>query len=78
MRNGQIKGMEADVLCPFYKWHERQRVNCEGVSGGSILGQQFASGGLRERFMLEKCAEAYKTCPVYGLLIEKKYPEARE
>ena len=77
MRSGQL-GDAADVVCPFYKWHERQRINCEGLDGRSTIGQQFASCRTRERFMLDKCAEAYKTCPIYGLLIDKKYPEARE
>ena len=75
MRKGKL-AESADVLCPFYQWHDKLRINCEGMDSDTFLAQQFKNCERRERFMLKKCGDKYSSCPVYTLLIEKKYPDA--
>ena len=75
MRSSQLDETK-EVLCPFYAWHEKQRISCEGIGEASFLGMQFRSRANREGYMLSKCAAQYKKCPVYALLMEQKYPDA--
>jgi len=66
------------VTCPFYKWHERKRVSCEGMSEGRSFGQQFSSEMMCTRYLVTKCSSEYKLCPIYTMLMREKYPEALE
>ena len=67
---------EKEVRCPFYAWHEKLSVNCEGIGEAANLTMLFRSAPKREGYMLSRCAERYKKCPVYILLMEQKYPDA--
>ena len=75
MRTGKLDDTK-DVLCPFYAWHEKQRVNCEGIDGAVNLGMLFKTELQREGHMLSRCGAQYKKCPVYKLLMQQKYPDA--
>lgn len=62
---------KALVLCPFYKKDDgRAVVMCEGVVGGSVIAQRFASKKDYEIQMDVFCQQHFKRCEVYGMLAE--------
>lgn len=64
--------IQADVLCPFYKYDDgKKRITCEGLVEDSSLAQIYHRKTDYEKQLLVFCCEHYRNCELYGLLIQK-------
>lgn len=64
------------IACPFYKWHQTNRICCEGTEATNNVNLVFSDGkdckAYRERYCMDihSCEE----CILYQML-DLKYPE---
>lgn len=63
---------DKNVVCPFYKWQDNQKICCEGIVDNSTLHLAFASPADRLKQVVKHCnsMDRYPTCPVAKMLNE--------
>lgn len=72
----------ADIKCPFYKADDgHSMVSCEGVEKATCVKLSFyvnepqnEKGRLKD-FIYRKCADDFKSCPIYKMIMAANYPE---
>lgn len=70
---GDADTKDAYVVCPFYKWADKHRIGCEGVSDGNVTTLLFGDPNKRNEYKIKYCRsiERYKSCRVCQMLMEK-------
>lgn len=70
--------IQADVLCPFYKYDDgRRRITCEGLADDSSIALIFHHRAVYDNWMADYCCGEYRDCSVCRLLI-RKYDDDEE
>ena len=64
---------DGDVVCPFFKWADRNHVACEGVCQGNTTSLVFGDPNTKKKYMDDYCTniDGYKDCCVCEMLMEK-------
>ena len=66
-------GNDKSIVCPFYKWQDRCRIACEGVSKGNVVSLVFGDCKDKTDYKIEHCRNMgrYHVCRIYLMLMEK-------
>ena len=59
------------VECPYYKYHERQVIHCEGVVDGTALHLAFSTPQQVRDYQKQFCRTCWKDCLIAGMLNRK-------
>ena len=65
----------ANVVCPYYKFEERQKIFCEGVEQNTAIHLAFASPPQLKDYKSRFCECGYTGCRIADML-ERKYGDA--
>ena len=60
-----------EVVCPFYRSEDGQRVCCEGVEDNSSIHVVFGTPQNKQRYSLKYCCNRYDDCKVAQMLYDK-------
>lgn len=71
MRKDKEKIGTAEIMCPFFKNHDRQAVSCEGITEDSVVRIVFRTREARDRQERIFCGGAYEKCEIYRAICEK-------
>lgn len=72
MPSGTYK--QVDVLCPFFKYDDNQRITCEGIIPHSNIRHIFHSPAAYNKHMTEFCCNRYRDCEI-AKLVDEKYDD---
>ena len=70
-KSGNKRGhISPDVVCPFYRRHDKLRILCDGFVPGTHMCMAFTSEQRRLAYIHGKCMdlEHYQQCPLYEAL----------
>ena len=69
--DGDIK--DKSVVCPFYRWADKVRIGCEGVTDSNTLSLIFGDPNKRNEYKIKYCRsmERYRECQICQLLYRK-------
>jgi hypothetical protein len=64
------------AVCPFYQWHENNRISCEGTDAKNIIHLVFGDSKDQQAYSKRYCndLEGCTCCKLYQML-EAKYTE---
>jgi hypothetical protein len=67
---------DKNIVCPFYKWHDKHHIVCEGVNDENVINLVFNDPKARRDYKMVYCRdiELYKSCRIAQALF-KKYCE---
>ena len=67
--------MQADVLCPFYKFDEgkKRSITCEGLVEDSSIVLTYHKKSDYVRQITVFCCKHFEKCEIYRALLESKY-----
>lgn len=60
-----------EIMCPFFRSHERQVISCEGITEDSVVRLVFKTREARDRQERIFCGGAYEKCEIYRAICEK-------
>lgn len=63
---------DVDVVCPFFKNSDIQKISCEGVGESSTTTLNFPNRKKRDKHKEQFCDRGYKKCEIHKML-EAKY-----
>lgn len=63
--------VDAYVICPYYKYDERQVIHCEGVEDGTALHIAFSTPQQLRDYRTKYCRNCWKNCLIAGMLNRK-------
>lgn len=64
------------IVCPFYQWHENNRICCEGTESTNNVNLAFSDGKDCKAYRKRYCMDIHgcEECMLYQML-NLKYPE---
>ena len=65
----------ANVVCPYYKCEERQKIFCEGVERNTAIHLAFATPPQLKEYKSRFCEGEYGGCRIADML-ERKWEDA--
>lgn len=71
---GKTKVGESQIRCPYFRMHSTREIGCEGITDGSTLRLNFATGRGRDQHEDIFCRARYEYCELFGA-INKQYEE---
>jgi hypothetical protein len=63
--------VDAYVVCPYYKFNERQMIHCEGVEDGTAIHLAFSTPQQLQNFRQRFCRSCWKKCLIAEMLNRK-------
>ena len=63
--------VDAYVVCPYYKFNERQMIHCEGVVDGTALHLAFSTPQQLRDYREQFCRACWKKCLIAEMLNRK-------
>ena len=67
------------VRCPFYRYHSKRAIGCEGMTDTMTISLGFQHGADREQHMsIFCCSQRYDYCEIYDAVLRAKYPDDYE
>lgn len=69
--NGKTKCGVASIRCPYFRMHSAVEIGCEGITEGSWLRLQFATGQGRNMHEDIFCAAKYENCELFRAISEQ-------
>ena len=69
----RVDTTDKSVVCPFFKWSDKNHIGCEGVSVGNTVSLVFGDPNRRNEYKIRHCRslERYKSCRVCQMLMGK-------
>lgn len=63
------------VRCPFYRFDEVKKINCEGIAAGSSFTTTYKRKTDCDQQMDLFCCGKYENCEICRMLMDAKYRE---
>ena len=68
--------VDAFAGCPYYKYHEKQKIHCEGPEKGTAIHLAFSTIPQLNDYKIRHCRGCWKTCRIAEMLNRKWNYEA--
>ena len=63
--------ISVEVICPFYRSEDGQRICCEGVEDNSSIHVVFPTPQRKQNYSFKQCCRDYDECMVAEMLYDK-------